>query len=118
MFTAVLKEKAKKPACPKNTPEAKDEENDFPEQDVKYASNTEPDNQEMENDISTADQSETPMEFSIGTPPKATAPVIAPNDYPYVPNSSFSFQMTTDRRRIIRKQTAKESLRMNRCKRR
>jgi len=90
-----IKQKTRKPASEKNKTELIEEEKYFPENDIQYVNNTEPENQGDENNISTADQSQ-PLEFSIVSPLNPSVPVIASNDYPYVPNSSFSFQLTKD----------------------
>jgi beta-lactamase regulating signal transducer with metallopeptidase domain len=97
IFTSSVKEKNKKPACQKNKTEIIERETRFPENDIHYASNAGPgqENPDEENNISNADQSE-PMVFSIAAPRNPSVPVVGSNDFPYVPNSSFSFQSIKD----------------------
>jgi len=97
------KGKAKKPAQVKNKQNAAVEENlEIPMDNdgIRYVNEMQPEVQDDENTddavVNTADQKEA-AEFSIGSQVSPRLPAVgSANDYPYVPNSSFSFQLIND----------------------
>jgi len=96
------KEKTKKPAQVKNKPNAVEENLQIPMDNdgIRYVNEVQPEMQDDENTddavVTTADKKET-SEFSMGTQVSPKLPAVGSgNDYPYVPNSSFSFQLIND----------------------
>lgn len=96
-----IKQKHKRPARIEQKKELTEEQPDFSDNDIRYAMNTEPENpdeqdQDKETDVQPANQKEL-IAFSSGSPmnPK-NVEVGSSGDYPYVPNSAFTFQLIND----------------------